>query len=251
MVLWYTFKQTVSLCKKVSVKESVSLDTSKTNPELGWQIYRYLAERGVETPRQFNALSETEKLSQIAHSFQDIMGVLGLNLADDSLSGTPVRLAKMYLNEIFWGLNPEHFPKITAVANKMGYDEMVIEKQIVVHSTCEHHFAMIDGYAHVAYIPRDKVLGLSKMNRVVEYFCRRPQIQERLTEQIYYTLSYILETPDIAVLINAKHYCVKSRGVEDINSETITSRLGGCFKEDSSSRAEFLALVRSPLGSGY
>jgi len=173
------------------------------------------------------------------------MQTLGLDLSDDSLSGTPDRLAKMYIKETYWGLSPDHFPKITAVSNKMGYDEMVIEKHVIVHSTCEHHFAMIDGYAHLAYIPNQKVLGLSKLNRIVEYFARRPQIQERLTEQIYHTLCYILETEDVAVLINAKHYCVKSRGVEDINSETITSRLGGCFKEEAATRAEFLALVRS------
>jgi len=222
----------------------VSLDKSKTNPDLGMKVFEYLQNQGVETPRHLNGLSESEKMSRIATSFREIMDTLGLNLEDDSLSGTPERLAKMYIQEIHWGLNPHYFPKITAVDNKMGYDEMVIEKNIVVHSTCEHHFAMIDGYAHVAYIPREKVLGLSKMNRIVEYFARRPQIQERLTEQIFHTMQYILETPDIAVMINAKHYCVKSRGVEDINSETITSKLGGCFKDDPASRHEFLSLVR-------
>lgn len=222
----------------------MSLDRSKVNPELGMKIFEYLKSEGVETPRRLNGLSEDEKIARISTSFREIMDTLGLNLEDDSLSGTPERLAKMYIQETYWGLSPKYFPKITAVENKMGYDEMVLEKNIIVHSTCEHHFATIDGYAHVAYIPHQKVLGLSKLNRVVEYFARRPQIQERLTEQVYFALKYILETPDIAVMVKAKHYCVKSRGVEDINSETITSKLGGCFKDDAATRHEFLSLVR-------
>ena len=151
----------------------------------------------------------------------------------------------MYHHEIFWGLDYEAFPKCTTVNNKMKYDEMVIEKNINVQSNCEHHFVIIDGKATIAYIPKEKVLGLSKMNRIVEYFSKRPQIQERLTEQIYYALQYILETDNIAVLINAEHFCVKSRGVEDVGSSTITSKLGGCFKSDSSVRAEFMGIVRN------
>jgi GTP cyclohydrolase I len=228
----------------------VSLDITKVDPQLGREIYQYLSGKGVETPHQLNNLSHQDKIREVEAAFAKIMQTLGLNLQDDSLRGTPMRVAKMFLEENFWGLNPDYFPKITAVANKMGYDEMVIEKNIVVQSCCEHHFVMIDGYAHVAYIPNEKVLGLSKLNRVVEYFARRPQIQERLTEQIYYALEYILATPDIAVMIHAKHYCVKARGVQDINSETLTSKLGGCFKADSSSRNEFLTLVRIGLGNG-
>ena len=150
----------------------------------------------------------------------------------------------MYVNEIFWGLDYEAFPKCTAVSNKMQYDEMVVETGINVQSNCEHHFVVIDGRATVAYIPNKKVLGLSKMNRIVEYFSKRPQIQERLTEQIYYALEYILETEHIAVLVDAQHFCVKSRGVEDVGSSTITSRLGGVFRTDPMVRAEFMALTR-------
>ncbi|PKL76534.1 MAG: GTP cyclohydrolase I FolE [Candidatus Melainabacteria bacterium HGW-Melainabacteria-1] len=225
----------------------MSLDPNKVDPQLGKEIFDYLSAKGVETPRRLNGISQEDKIAGIQQAFITIMDSLGLNLEDDSLSGTPLRVAKMFVQENFWGLNPDYFPKITAVANKMGYDEVVLEKNIVVQSTCEHHFVMIDGYAHVAYIPAQKVLGLSKLNRVVEYFSRRPQIQERLTEQIYYALEHILETPDIAVMIHAKHYCVKARGVQDINSETITSKLGGCFKDDPASRQEFLTLVRTQL----
>ncbi len=226
----------------------MSLDCSKTDYELGRQVLNYLMEKGVETPRNSQQISPPAKVDAIESNFRNILTVMGLDLSDDSLKDTPRRVATMFINEMYWGLDPQNFPKVTAVENKMGYQSMVIEKNIVVHSTCEHHFVMIDGYAHVAYIPRDKVLGLSKMNRVVEYFSRRPQIQERLTEQIYHTLEYILETPDIAVLISAKHYCVKARGVEDINCETITSKMGGCFKDDMNSRSEFLGLIRSAGG---
>lgn len=227
----------------------MSLDPNKVDPELGRKVYDYLCLKGVETPHRLNELSVNEKIARTEAAFATIMETLGLNLEDDSLQGTPRRVARMFVEETFWGLDPDFFPKITTVANKMKYDEMVIEKNIVVQSCCEHHFVMIDGYAHVAYIPREKVLGLSKLNRVVEYFSRRPQIQERLTEQIYYALEYILETSDIAVLIHAKHYCVKARGVQDINSETLTSKLGGCFYDDSNSRNEFLTLVRFNLGN--
>lgn len=222
----------------------MSLDISKVDPILGKEIFDYLSSKGVETPRQLNGCDDSKKIAEIEPAIRSIMQTLGLNLEDDSLCKTPERVAKMFVQEMFWGLSPKYFPKITAVANKMGYDEMVIERNINVKSTCEHHLVMIDGYAHVAYIPNERVLGLSKLNRVVEYFARRPQIQERLTEQIYYTLEYILQTPDIAVMINAKHYCVKARGIQDINSDTITSKLGGCFKEDPASRQEFLSLVR-------
>lgn len=222
----------------------MSLDRSKTDLDLGLKIRRYLQERGVETPLLPQHQDNSAKIDAIIPHVEAILTTLGLDLQDDSLRETPKRVASMFINEMFWGLESSNFPKITAVDNKMGYDEMVIEKNIVVQSVCEHHLVMIDGYAHVAYIPNRKVLGLSKLNRVVEYFARRPQIQERLTEQIFYTLEHILETSDIAVMIQAKHYCVKARGVEDINCETITSKLGGCFKTDSNSRNEFLTLIR-------
>jgi GTP cyclohydrolase I len=151
----------------------------------------------------------------------------------------------MYVNEIFWGLDYEAFPKCTTVDNKMKYDEMVVERNVNVQSNCEHHFVVIDGVATVGYIPKQKVLGLSKINRVVEYFSKRPQIQERLTEQVYYALQYILETDDIAVVVDAQHYCVKSRGVEDVGSSTVTSKLGGVFKNDPSVRVEFMNIVNN------
>ena len=173
------------------------------------------------------------------------MRILGLDLSDESLIETPKRVAKMYVNEIFWGLDYEAFPKCTTVDNKMKYDEMVIERNVNVQSNCEHHFVVIDGLATVGYIPNQKVLGLSKINRIVEYFSKRPQIQERLTEQIYHALQYILETDNVAVVINAQHYCVKSRGVEDVGSSTVTSKLGGCFKVDPSVRAEFMNIVNN------
>jgi GTP cyclohydrolase I len=171
------------------------------------------------------------------------MVTLGLDLTDDSLADTPKRVAKMFVNEIFWGLDYEAFPKCTTIQNKMGYNEMLIERNINVQSNCEHHFVVIDGLATVGYIPKDVVLGLSKINRVVEYFAKRPQVQERLTEQVFHALEYILDTDNIAVVIDAQHYCVKSRGVEDTGSTTITSKLGGAFKNDPTTRAEFMSIV--------
>jgi GTP cyclohydrolase I len=198
---------------------------------------------GVETPTFQTTLDRKDKIAEIEKSFSHIMQVLGLDLADDSLMDTPKRVAKMYVNEIFWGLDYDAFPKCTTVDNKMKYDEMVVERSINVQSNCEHHFVVIDGLATVGYIPNQKVLGLSKINRIVEYFSKRPQIQERLTEQIYYALQFILETDNIAVVIDAQHYCVKSRGVEDVGSSTVTSKLGGCFKNEPAVRAEFMNIV--------
>lgn len=221
----------------------MAFNKTKTDPELGLKVHEYLARKGVETPQNENSLSRTEKIDLIARSFQKTMKVLGLDLKDDSLMDTPNRIAKMYVNEIFWGLDYSAFPKCTAVDNKMRYENMIVETNISVQSNCEHHFVVIDGLATVAYIPNKKVLGLSKINRVVEYFSKRPQIQERLTEQIYHALSYILDTPDVAVLVNAQHYCVKSRGVEDTGSSTVTSRLGGAFFDDEKTRSEFMQIT--------
>ncbi|MCJ8330915.1 MAG: GTP cyclohydrolase I FolE [Lentisphaeria bacterium] len=217
------------------------LNKEKCDPELGLVVQKYLIEKGVSTPMvDTDCLSD--KIACIEEHFSSIMQCLGLDLTDDSLADTPVRVAKMYVNEIFWGLNPANFPKCTAVDNKMNYNEMVIERNINVQSFCEHHFVSIDGQATLAYIPKDKVIGLSKLNRIVEFFSRRPQIQERLTEQVFHTLTYILETDDIAVTIEAKHNCVISRGVEDVNSTTITNKFGGKFQNDIT-RAEFLRFV--------
>lgn len=222
----------------------MSFNKTKADPELGKKVHEYLMKVGVETPTVSNGLSRTDKIEIIEKKFADIMNTLGLDLSDDSLAETPKRVAKMYVGEIFWGLDWEAFPKCTTVDNKMHYNEMVVERNINVQSNCEHHFVVIDGLATVAYVPKQKVLGLSKINRIVEYFAKRPQIQERLTEQIFHTLCYILETDDVAVMIDAQHYCVKSRGVEDTGSSTVTSRLGGGFKTDPAARAEFYNLAR-------
>jgi len=223
----------------------MSFNKIKTNPELGHEIAKHLEKIGVQTPMKDNGLDRTTKIDIITQKMTDIMTTLGLDLTDDSLMDTPKRVAKMYVNEIFWGLDADAFPKCTAVENKMNYDAMVVERNINVQSNCEHHFVVIDGFATVAYIPGKTVIGLSKINRVVEYFAKRPQIQERLTAQIYYALAYILNTEDVGVIIDAQHFCVKSRGVEDVGSSTVTSKLGGAFKNDPATRAEFLAIFNN------
>ena len=187
------------------------------------------------------SLSNEEKIEQITAKFHDIMEILGLDLSNDSLADTPRRVAKMYVEEVFSGLKEENFPKITLIENEMSYDQMVMVKDVAIMSMCEHHFVTIDGLAHIAYIPKKKVIGLSKVNRIADYFSRRPQVQERLTRQIADCLTYVLDTQDVAVYIKAKHYCVISRGVEDINSSTITSDLRGEFRNDAQTRAEFLS----------
>lgn len=216
----------------------------KKDNKLGSEVSKYLIQKGIETPmlKPFN--QSNESLQVISTAFGLIMEELGLNLNDDSLKDTPMRVSKMFCNEMFSGLNYENFPGATTVENKMNYDEMVLVKDIQIHSTCEHHFVLIDGKAHIAYMPKDKIIGLSKLNRIAKFFSKRPQIQERLTEQIFYALEYILETEDIAVVIDAAHYCVKCRGVEDVNSSTITSKVGGKFKENQSLRAEYLRLIK-------
>lgn len=222
----------------------MSYNKTKCDPELGRQIHEHLVNCGVETPVTPNKLIRTDKIHIIEGHFAEIMKTLGLDLTDDSLEETPKRVAKMFVNEIFWGLDYEAFPKCTTVDNKMHYDEMVVERNINVQSNCEHHFVVIDGLATVAYVPKQKVLGLSKINRIVEYFSKRPQIQERLTEQIFHALQFILDTEDVAVMIDAQHFCVKSRGVEDAGSSTVTSKLGGGFKTDPAARAEFYQMAR-------
>ncbi|NCN95257.1 MAG: GTP cyclohydrolase I FolE [Bdellovibrionales bacterium] len=192
------------------------------------------------TPMVPNSLSEDEKIEKISKSFKEIMETLGLDLTNDSLQDTPKRLAKMYVKEIFSGLNPENFPKITSIDNALRYNEMVTVKDVSIISVCEHHFVTIDGKATISYIPKNKVLGLSKINRVARFFSRRPQVQERLTKQIADALSAILETQDVAVQISAKHYCVIQRGIEDVGSTTVTTDLRGAFREDLKTRSEFL-----------
>ena len=176
-------------------------------------------------------VSDEEKKNKIALLFEEIMNVMGLDLTDDSLKGTPKRVAKMYIDEIFSGLNPENKPKIALFENKYRYNQMLVEKNITFYSNCEHHFVPIIGKAHLAYISSGKVIGLSKLNRIVQYFAKRPQVQERLTNQIANELSKILETDDIAVIIDAKHLCVSSRGIKDESSATVTSYYGGVFND--------------------
>ena len=199
-----------------------------------------LISRGLETPMINNGLTADQKYLRIKNLMADVVETLGLDMSDDSLAETPHRIAKMYVREIFSGLDYEHFPTLSLIDNKMGANEMVKVRGIDLTSTCEHHFVTIDGVAKVAYIPNDKIIGLSKINRIVRFFGQRPQVQERLTRQILVALQVLLGTQDVAVSIDATHYCVKSRGIMDTNSQTSTTALGGCFKENIHTRAEFL-----------
>jgi GTP cyclohydrolase I len=188
---------------------------------------------GLETPMKPDAfkLSDDEKKERIAILFEEIMDVMGLDLTDDSLQGTPKRVAKMYIDEIFSGLNPANKPKVALFDNKYQYNQMLVEKNITFYSNCEHHFVPIIGKAHVSYISSGKVIGLSKLNRIVQYYAKRPQVQERLTNQIAEELKAILETDDVAVIIDAKHLCVSSRGIKDDTSATVTTYYGGQFNK--------------------
>lgn len=197
-----------------------------------------------ETPMREDAfaLSDDEKIDKIRFHFEEIMSTLGLDLTDDSLKGTPLRVAKMFVREVFGGLNPTREPKASTFENKYKYGEMLVEKNIVVYSTCEHHFLPIVGRAHLAYISNGTVIGLSKMNRIVDYFAKRPQVQERLTKQIVQSMQKALGTNDVACVIDAKHLCVNSRGIRDIDSSTITAEFGGQFQNEDKKR-EFLEYI--------
>lgn len=198
-----------------------------------------------ETPIRIDAfkLSNDEKIDIIKDDVRHIMETLGLDLTDDSLSGTPLRVAKMFVKEVFGGLNPDKKPSASTFLNKYKYGEMLVEKNINVYSTCEHHLLPIVGKAHVAYISNGTVVGLSKMNRIVDYFAKRPQVQERLTIQIVKELQKVLNTQDVACIIDAKHLCVNSRGIRDIDCSTVTSEFGGKFKE-METRREFLDYIK-------
>jgi len=198
----------------------------------------------VETPLRADAFDKTdeEKIAAIAPHFKAIMEILGMDLRDDSLKGTPLRVAKMYVKELFQGLNPANMPSMTLFENKFQYNEMLVEKNINFYTNCEHHFVPFFGKAHVAYISSGKVIGLSKLNRLVEYFSKRPQVQERLTMQIGKALQTVLQTQDVAVMMDAKHLCVSSRGVKDDSSNTITSFFGGKFQEEKR-KMEFLKYI--------
>jgi GTP cyclohydrolase IA len=195
----------------------------------------------VETPMKPNAflMSDEDKKAKIAYLFGEIMDTLGLDLTDDSLKGTPQRVAKMYVDEIFSGLNPKNSPKIALFENKYEYNNMLVEKNISFYSNCEHHFVPIFGKVHIGYISNGSVIGLSKLNRIVQYFAQRPQVQERLTMQIANKLKEVLGTEDVAVVIDAKHLCVASRGIKDNTSATVTSYFGGKF-DDADKQNQFL-----------
>lgn len=205
------------------------------------KVRSMLVEVGLETPLIETGLTQEQKYERIKGLMTEVVGTLGLDLTDDSLQETPHRIAKMYVYEIFSGLDYSNFPNLSVIENKMKVDEMVKVNDIAVTSTCEHHFITIDGFANVAYIPKDKIIGLSKINRLVRFFAQRPQVQERLTQQVLVALQTLLETDDVAITINATHYCVKSRGIMDTTSNTSTTALGGVFKANSRTRAEFLA----------
>ncbi|MBY5945961.1 GTP cyclohydrolase I FolE [Photobacterium rosenbergii] len=212
--------------------------------ESALKVRQALVERGLETPMTDKVVSREEKKEKIEYHMREILELLSLDLTDDSLVETPHRIAKMYVDEVFSGLDYANFPKITVIENKMNCDEMVRVKDITLTSTCEHHLVTIDGTATVAYIPRGKIIGLSKINRIVRFFAQRPQVQERMTQQILVALQTLLESDDVAVTMDATHYCVKARGVMDATSTTTTTALGGIFKRNPATRAEFLNGLR-------
>ncbi len=224
-----------------SMPERADSDQGNTDFEIGEQH----AGTSADTPLKPNAfaISDEEKMQKIANHFAEIMDILGLDLEDDSLSGTPRRVAKMFVKEIFQGLNPKNKPSISLFDNKFRYRQMLVERDITVKSFCEHHFLPIYGKAHIAYIANGKVVGLSKLNRIVDYYARRPQVQERLTMQISADLKKILKTDDVAVYIDAKHMCVQARGIEHENCSTITTEYSGKFLNENV-RAEFLQAIR-------
>jgi len=225
--------------KPVNTNIETAIESDLLSPE-ALLVRDTLMKHGLETPMIETGLSADEKYRRISKQMVQVLETLGLDLTDDSLAETPHRIAKMYVHEIFSGLDYRHFPKLSLIDNKMGANEMVKVRNIDLTSTCEHHFVTIDGAAKVAYIPKDTIIGLSKINRIVRFFGQRPQVQERLTRQILVALQALLGTEDVAVSIDATHYCVKSRGIMDSNSTTSTTALGGCFKENIHTRAEFL-----------
>ncbi len=218
---------------------------SKMNDEIVDSIGDNHIATSATTPLREDAfeISDQEKIEKIQESVKDILHTLGMDLTDDSLKGTPKRVAKAYVNELFMGLNPKNMPKASTFDNNYNYGEMLVEKNIIVYSTCEHHLLPIVGRAHVAYISDGKVIGLSKMNRIVEYFSKRPQVQERLTMQVVQAMQEALGTQDVACVIDAKHLCVNSRGIKDIESSTVTAEYGGKFKEKETKK-EFLQYLQ-------
>jgi GTP cyclohydrolase I len=227
----------------LAIQNTCYMDLEKQLKEIEAQGDNHIGS-STDTPLRPDAfeLSDIEKIAIIKMDVQNIMNTLGLDLSDDSLKGTPTRVAKMFVQEIFGGLHPDRKPKASTFENKYKYGEMLVEKNITLYSTCEHHLLPIVGKAHIAYISSGTVVGLSKMNRVVDYFAKRPQVQERLTMQIVEELQRVLGTEDVACVIDAKHLCVNSRGIRDIDSSTVTSEFGGKFK-DPQTRREFLDYI--------
>lgn len=216
------------------------------DPELGKKVHDKLVELGIESPIDFVRKASLGDVghAHIQNAYSVILSTMGMNMQDDSIEKTPHRMAKMYMKEIFYGMDYANFPRAMAIENKMGADEMICMRKVVVRSVCEHHLVPFIGHATIAYLPGAKVSGLSKINRIVDFFCRRPQVQERLTEQVAATLSLILETPSVAVVIDCAHFCIKLRGVEDPDSTTVTSKMSGKFKSEAMLRNEFLALSK-------
>ncbi|CAI8325927.1 MAG: GTP cyclohydrolase 1 [Bacteroidetes bacterium MED-G17] len=224
------------------MKQNVTLLNIMENDELMQDDSHFST--SLETPLRPDAfkLTEEQKIEKIEHHFREILTTLGMDLNDDSLNKTPYRVAKMYVKEIFSGLDPNNKPKVSLFENKFGYNQMLVEKDINVNSQCEHHLVPIFGKAHVAYIANGEVIGLSKINRIVDYYCKRPQVQERLTRQIAEELKQVLKTEDVAVVLDAKHMCVSSRGIKDVNSSTITAAISGQFQNEAT-RLEFLRYI--------
>ncbi len=223
------------------------VNREKCDPRLGEEVFEHLVDMGLETPTtELVSVSREDKLDRIIPAMTELVETLGLDLDDDSIQDTPRRLAKMYVDELTWGLNYNNFPKCTRIDNKMNYNgSFVLERDVQCMSLCEHHFVTIDGLASIAYIPDQYVLGLSKLNRIAQFFSRRPQVQERLTEQIAETISFVAGTEDVAVVLKANHYCVKSRGIQDVGSDTLTAAFRGSFADiDASIRKEFLSCCK-------
>lgn len=220
----------------------------KADSELGWKVHQHLVSLGLETPMlsTINDKSDHEKIIELMPHVESIMNILGLDLTDDSLNETPKRVAKMYVKDLFWGLDYSKFPKCTTVENKMSApEEFVLVKDITAHSTCEHHLVIIDGFVSVAYVPKDKVLGISKLARVASFFLARPSVQERTTHQICEALKFILGTADVCVHMSAVHFCMKARGIQDSSASTVTMAASGKFADNNSTlRREFLANIR-------
>ena len=227
------------------MKQNGAVYNLETKDRKDYQFHKHYPTISIETPlhpEAFN-LTDDEKIKLIGSHFRSIMNILGLDLADDSLSETPGRVAKMYVKEFFSGLNPANKPAISLFENKYNYDRIIIEKNITFYSTCEHHFVPIMGKAHIGYISSGKVIGLSKLNRIVQYFAQRPQVQERLTLQIAQELRVALNTQDVAIVIDAAHLCVAARGIKDSQSSMITSEFCGVFQEPDR-RNEFMSLIK-------